>query len=179
MRFFLLLICLCSASSAVAQLATIPEIEGPRAKYNQALAAIRNERDQQAAETNRTYAASLQDLLKELTAEGETQAAVAVQLEINRIAKGEEPTNLERRKMTGLLLATRVARGGGSPAPRGGSPGREAKRSGVPWAVPARLRRVGGEARASPVNGACQRMLPVRSSASAVGAIRQRRDCSA
>jgi len=109
MRFFLQLICLYSVGSAVAQLATIPEIEGPRGKYNQALAAIQAERDQQAAEANRTYAARLQDLLKQLTGEGETQAAVAVQIEINRIAKGVEPTNLERRKMTGLLLALRVA----------------------------------------------------------------------
>jgi hypothetical protein len=114
MRFFLLLmgVCfigVCSVSSAIAQVATIPEIEGPRAKYQEALAKIRVERDLQAADANRTYAARLQDLHKQLTGEGEALAAAAVQLEIDRGLKGVEPTNEERRKMTGLLLALRVA----------------------------------------------------------------------
>jgi hypothetical protein len=94
--------------SVAADPVTIPEIEGPRAAYHQALAKIRAERDQKAAEATRIYAGRLQDLHTQLVEEGEAAAAQAVQVEMDRVAKGVEPTNEERRKMTGLLLATRV-----------------------------------------------------------------------
>jgi hypothetical protein len=109
MRFLLFFVGVCLVNSAAAQVATIPEIEGPRAKYQEALAQVRAERDLQAADANRTYAARLQDLHKQLAGEGETLAAAAVQREIDRVSKMVEPTNEERRKMTGLLLALRVA----------------------------------------------------------------------
>jgi hypothetical protein len=88
---------------------TIPEIEGPRAAYNQALTKIRADRDKLAAPANRTYAVKLEELHKKLTDEGEAAAALAVKAEQERFAKATEPTGEERRKMTGLLLALRVA----------------------------------------------------------------------
>ena len=100
---------LCLIDTGAAQLTTIPEIEGPRAAYQRALADIRAERDKLAATTTRTYAERLADLQTRLTDEGDTQAAAAVHIEMDRMAKGIEPTNEERRKMTGLLLALRVA----------------------------------------------------------------------
>jgi hypothetical protein len=88
---------------------TIPEIEGPRTAYQNALAKIRSDRDKLAAPANRMYATKLQELHAKLTAEGETDAVTAVRAEQERFAKGIEPTGEERRKMTGLLLALRVA----------------------------------------------------------------------
>src|SRR5215203_3020151 len=100
--------CAVATISCAAATVAIPEIEGPRAAYHQALAKIRAERDQKAAAATRTYAGRLQELHKKLTDEGETEAAEAVKMERERVAKGAEPTYEERRKMTGLLLATRV-----------------------------------------------------------------------
>jgi hypothetical protein len=108
-RLFIVMVTVVSTMFAAAEDGvTIPEIEGPRAAYHQALAKIRAERDQKAAQATRIYAGRLQDLYTQLTEEGETQAAAAVKTEIDRVAMGVEPTNEERRKMTGLLLATRV-----------------------------------------------------------------------
>jgi hypothetical protein len=107
-RLLLLVVAVRGFVASGADPASIPEIEGPRATYHQALAQIRAERDQKAAEATRTYAGRLQDLHKKFTDEGETQAAAAVQAEIDRLAKAVELSNEERRKMTGLLLATRV-----------------------------------------------------------------------
>ena len=107
-RLSLFAACAVATISFAADPVAIPEIEGPRAAYHQALAKIRAERDQKAAEANRAYATRLQELHKKLTDEGETQAVEAVKAEIDRVAKGAEPSNEERRKMTGLLLATRV-----------------------------------------------------------------------
>src|SRR5436190_20712727 len=107
-RLLVLAACAAATISSAAESVSIPEIEGPRAAYHQALAKIRAERDQKAAAATRTYAGRLQELHTKLTDEGETEAAEAVRMESERVAKGLEPTNEERRKMTGLLLATRV-----------------------------------------------------------------------
>ena len=108
MRPFWISLFLC-ATACLAQVVTIPEIEEPRAAYQRALDQIRAERDSQTAPTRRAYAERLDDLKTRLTDEGDTAAAALVQLEADRLAKGIEPTNDERKKMTGRLLALRVA----------------------------------------------------------------------
>jgi hypothetical protein len=95
--------------AGIAQVSTIPEIEGPRAAYQRALDGIRAERDAQTAPTKRAYAERLEDLKTRLADEGDAAGAEAVRLEAERLAKGIEPTAEERRKMTGLLLAVRFA----------------------------------------------------------------------
>ena len=95
--------------AVAADVSTIPEIEGPRARYQQSLAEIRAKRDREAAPANKTYAESLARLYKQLADEGEAAAALAVQAEQERFAKGIEPTDVEQRKMTGLLRALRTA----------------------------------------------------------------------
>jgi hypothetical protein len=99
-----------SALTAIAaDVNTIPEIEAGRTAYHQALAKIRAERDQQTAGSKQTYTKRVQDLQKKLAEEGDTKGADAAQEEADRLARGVEPTNEERRKMIGLLLALRVA----------------------------------------------------------------------
>lgn len=109
MRLFLLPIIACVAIATAADTTTIPEIEGPKARYQQALTDIRAKRDREAAPTNKTYAESLAKLYKQLDAEGEAAGALAVKTEQERFAKGVEPTDAEQRKMTGLLRALRTA----------------------------------------------------------------------
>jgi hypothetical protein len=88
---------------------TVPELEAGRAKYQEALANIRVQRDREAAPFTKTYGQNLQKLYDKFIGEGEGEAAAAVKEEQERVARGAEPTNEERRKMQGLLLASRVA----------------------------------------------------------------------
>lgn len=105
---FSLFLLLAERNVCLAQAPTIPEIENARAAYQRALADIKTERDTKSGPALRAYAERLADLKTRLTDEGDATAADAVQKEIERVAKGIEPTNEERRKMTGLLLALRV-----------------------------------------------------------------------
>lgn len=109
MRLFLFPILACVAIATGADTTTIPEIEGPKAKYQKALADIRAKRDREAGPINKTYADSLAKLHKQLTGEGDDAGALAVKTEQERFAKGLEPTDAEIRKMTGLLRIMRTA----------------------------------------------------------------------
>src|SRR4051812_43012943 len=88
---------------------TVPELEAGRAKYLEALANIRAQRDREAAPFTKTYGENLQKLHDKFIGEGKGDEAAAVREEQDRVARGAEPTNEERRKMQGLLLASRVA----------------------------------------------------------------------
>jgi hypothetical protein len=111
MRFslFLVFVCVAISRGAEAEVKTVPELEGARAAYQRALAEIRADRDKQAAPTNRTYAGRLAELRQKLSAEGEAEAASAVQAEEDRVSKGIETTPEEVRQMAGLLRILRTS----------------------------------------------------------------------
>ena len=109
MRLSLIPIFACVAIAVGANTTPLPEIEAARTRYHQTLADIRAKRDREAAPTNKTYANNLARLHQQLEGEGETAVALAVKTELERFAKGIEPTVDEQRKMTGLLRALRTA----------------------------------------------------------------------
>jgi hypothetical protein len=108
LRVFLLTIVAWCLHGVSAEAQTVPELEGPRNAYQEALGKIRSSRDEQTAQVDNDYFQRLEGLRKLLATTGNTEGSAAVQAEGDRVTKGTETPEAERRKMTGLLLALRI-----------------------------------------------------------------------
>ena len=106
-RVLLLVIALLAIANAADQTATV-EIQRLRGVHEQSLGKLRADLSKQVGPVRATYRGRLMDLLKQLANQGDDNASQAVLAEITRIEGGIEPSPEQRRKMTGLLLASRV-----------------------------------------------------------------------
>jgi hypothetical protein len=86
-----------------------PEFEAARDKYQQTLQAIWTDRNTQLTPVLKVYGDRLQQLRKKFADAADPKGVEAVEDEQQRLLKGLEPTDDERRAMPGLLRITRTS----------------------------------------------------------------------
>jgi hypothetical protein len=87
----------------------VAEMESLRESYERKLEANRAARDQRAKNVIRSYMGGLETLRKEAAASGDLDGTLAVKSEQERVSKGTEPSDEQKRAFPGKLLALRLA----------------------------------------------------------------------